>query len=487
MYLSNLVNEASQFASSDFVSILFPPTNRPTLILEGFVLSALFVISTKFFLTFTLTYSFSTLSLVPGVIVSPSCAATKLSIVLIVLPFSSVTFFSPSLKTFILTVNVTVFASDCFTSTAIPFFNCVSSYFVVSPVTVTSPTNVVPSGILSDIVTVPVPFPLFVAVNLYVIVSNSCNRFSSVTGVPSACVPTLSFSVVMFATFVSGLSGISVSSIFATFFTVVVVLFSITTSSVNVAVPPFAFTSTSVHVIVFVALSYPVVFSFFILVPAGITSVTVTFPSAFPLFVNVIVYVSVSPTFAVVLSTLFVPVIFATVVSVGLVGLFPSTIAVFLTDVIVSLLIVTLNEISVGSSVVTTTSSHVIVPFAATPSPVIESATNVVPAGISSVTVTFPSAFPLFFNVIVYVSVSPTFAVVLSTLFVPVIFATFVSVSGVSVSPTIATFVTLVFVSWFTFTSKLTVISFPAGTVTFSHVIVPSSATTAPALADFFT
>ena len=104
-------------------------------------------------------YSFSTLSLVPGVIVAPSCVATRLSIVLIVLPFSSVTFLSPSLKTFILTVNVTVFASDCFTSTAIPFFNCVSSYFVVSPVTVTSPTNVVPSGILSDIVTVPVPFP----------------------------------------------------------------------------------------------------------------------------------------------------------------------------------------------------------------------------------------------------------------------------------------------------------------------------------------
>ena len=176
----------------------------------------------------------------------------------------------------------------------------------------------------------------------------------------------------MFATVVSGLSGISAPSIFATFFTVVVVLFSITTSSVNVFVPPFAFTSTSVHVIVFVALSYPVVFSFFILVPAGITSVTVTFPSAFPLFVNVIVYVNVSP----------------------------------------------------------------------------------------------------------------TFAVVLSTLFVPVMFATFVSVSGVSVSPTIATFVTLVFVSWFTFTSKLTVISSPAGTVTFSHVIVPSSATTAPSLAE---
>jgi len=64
---------------------------------------------------------------------------------------------------------------------------------------------------------------------------------------------------------------------------------------------------------------------------------------------------------------------------------------------------------------------------------VIESATNVVPVGISSVTVTVPVAFPLFVNVIVYVNVSPTFASVLSTVFVPVMFATFVSgFSGIS-------------------------------------------------------
>ena len=139
----------------------------------------------------------------------------------------------------------------------------------------------------------------------------------------------------IFATFVSGVSGISLSSIFATFFTVVVVSSLITTSSVNVAVPPFAFTSTSFHVIVFVVLSYPVVFSFSILVPAGIASVTVTFPSAFPLFVNVIVYVNVSPTFAVVRSTLLVPVIFATFVSVSGVSVSPTT-AIFVTLVFVS-------------------------------------------------------------------------------------------------------------------------------------------------------
>ena len=139
----------------------------------------------------------------------------------------------------------------------------------------------------------------------------------------------------IFATVVSGVSGISLSSIFATFFTVVVVSSLITTSSVNVAVPPFAFTSTFDHVIVFVSASYPSTVASAILVPAGISSVTVTFPSAFPLFVNVIVYVSVSPTFAVVLSTLFVPVIFATFVSVSGVSVSPTT-AIFVTLVFVS-------------------------------------------------------------------------------------------------------------------------------------------------------
>ena len=84
-------------------------------------------------------------------------------------------------------------------------------------------------------------------------------------------------------------------------------------------------------------------------VPVGISSVTVTFPSPFPLFVNFIVYVNVSPTFAVDLSTDFAPVIFATFVSTSSVGLLSSITAVFLTDVFVSLLIVTLNETSTVS------------------------------------------------------------------------------------------------------------------------------------------
>ena len=171
------------------------------------------------------------------------------------------------------------------------------------------------------------------------------------------------FAPVILATFVSGFSGISLLSIFATFFTVSVVSSLTTTSNVNSTDFP-AFTSTSDHIIVFVALLlYPVVFSSFILVPVGISSVTVTFPSAFPLFVNVIVYVNVSPTFAVDLSTDFAPVIFAILVSTSSVGLFPSITALFVTDVFVSLLIVTLNETSAVFPASTFTSVHVIVLF----------------------------------------------------------------------------------------------------------------------------
>ena len=214
-----------------------------------------------------------------------------------------------------------------------------------------SATNVVPVGISSVTVTVPVAFPLFVNVIVYVNVSPTFASVLSTVFVP-----------VMFATFVSGFSGISLLSIFATFFTVSVVSSLTTTSNVNSTDFP-AFTSTSDHVIVFVALLYPVVFSSFILVPVGISSVTVTVPSAFPLFVNVIVYVNVSPTFASVLSTVFVPVMFATFVSTSSVGLFPSITALFVTDVFVSLLIVTLNETSAVFPASTFTSVHVIVLF----------------------------------------------------------------------------------------------------------------------------
>ena len=118
-----------------------------------------------------------------------------------------------------------------------------------------------------------------------------------------------------------------------------------------------------------------------------------------------------------------------------------------------------------------------IVPFDSTPSPVIEPATNDVPSGISSVTVTVPAAFPLFVNVIVYVNVSPTFASGVFTSFLPVIFATGVITGGVSFSPTTAAFVTSfttypAAVSLFIITSKLTVFSPFATTSTLFQVIV---------------
>ncbi len=120
---------------------------------------------------------------------------------------------------------------------------------------------------------------------------------------------------------------------------------------------------TSDHVIVFVALLDPVVFSSFILLPVGISSVTVTVPSAFPLFVNVIVYVNVSPTFASVLSTVFVPVMFSTFVS-GFSGIsLLSIFATFFTVSVVSSLTTTSNVNSTDFPASTFTSVHVIVLF----------------------------------------------------------------------------------------------------------------------------
>ena len=316
-----------------------------------------------------------------------------------------------------------------------------------------SATNVVPVGISSVTVTVPSAFPLFVNAIVYVNVSPTFASVLSTVFVP-----------VMFATFVSGFSGISLLSIFATFFTVSVVSSLTTTSNVNSTDFP-ALTSTFDHVIVFVSLLYPVVFSSFILVPVGISSVTVTVPSAFPLFVNIIVYVNVSPTFAVDLSTDFAPVIFAIFVSTSSVGLFPSITALFVTDVFVSLLIVTLNETSTVSPAFTSTSVHVIVPLDSTPLFVIDFSTNVVPAGISSVTVTVPVAFPLFVNVIVYVNVSPAFASEVFTSFLPVIFIIPVSVSFVVFPLTIAEFFIVPF-SALTLTVNSTFSVSPGSTVT---------------------
>ena len=203
-------------------------------------------------------------------------------------------------------------------------------------------------------------------------------------------------------------------------------LSSTTTSNVNLTDFP-AFTSTFDHVIVFVSLLYPVVFSSFILVPVGISSVTVTFPSPFPLFVNFIVYVNVSPTFAVDLSTDFTPVIFATFVSTSSVGLFPSITALFVTDVFVSLLIVTLAEFFIvpfSALTLTVNSTFSVSPgstvtlqvnFFVFSSSLLSLFSNTVPSGTLSYIIAFATLSPLFFTLIVYVSVSPIFTLSLST------------------------------------------------------------------------
>ena len=197
----------------------------------------------------------------------------------------------------------------------------------------------------------------------------------------------------MFAIFVSGLSGISSSSIVAVFTTDVVVSLFTTTSSVSSTLPP-ASTSTSSHTISFVSLLYPSIVSSFIVVPSGILSVTVTFPAAFPLLVRVIVYFIVSPTFASVLSAVLLPVMFALKFSVSFVGVSPTT-AIFLMLPVTSLLTVTLNSIFLVSPGFTITSSQSIFPFVLIPLSVIEFSTRVVLAGIWSVTFVTASTFPV--------------------------------------------------------------------------------------------
>ena len=277
----------------------------------------------------------------------------------------------------------------------------------------------------------------------------------------------------MFATFVSS-SFVGVSSTIAVFVTDVFTPSFIVTSNDTLAFPSpsaVAAGTFTFHVIVPSSATVPSLFAFTNVVPFGAASVTFAVPSAFPLLLKLIVYTSVSPTFAVFLSTAFSPLIFATFVS-GLSGISsPSSIAVFNTDIFVSLSITTSNvNVAFPPFAFTSTSFHTIWLFSLSYPSVFSSFIDV-PSGILSVTVTFPSPSPLFVNVIVYVKVSPTFASALFTSFLPVILATLLFVSGVSVSATFATFFISVFVSLLTVTSKDTTASFPAFTSTFFHTI----------------
>ena len=265
-------------------------------------------------------------------------------------------------------------------------------------------------------------------------------------------------------------------------------LSSTTTSNVNSTDFP-AFTSTFFQVIVLVSKSYPSVVATFIFVPSGIASVTVTFPSPFPLFINFIVYVNVSPTFATSLLTSFSPVIFATFVSTSSVDVFP-IVAVLLTDFTTSPAVVfsftTTSKLTETSPFAgTTTLFHVIVPFSLSkfPFPFILSSTKDVPSGMLSFITVVPSTSVVFFAVIVYLIVSPTFASLfsrtssLSTIVTTcaVLFAviTGVFVSGVSSPFTFAMLLIKSIESAVTTTLNDTVTVFPAF-ISFFHTIFPS-------------
>ena len=265
-------------------------------------------------------------------------------------------------------------------------------------------------------------------------------------------------------------------------------LSSTTTSNVNSTDFP-AFTSTFFQVIVLVSKSYPSVVATFIFVPFGIASVTVTFPSPFPLFVRIIVYVNVSPTFATLSLTSFSPVIFATFVSTSSVDVFP-IVAVLLTDFTTSPAVVfsftTTSKLTETSPFAgTTTLFHVIIPFSLSKFPfsVIVPSTKDVPSGMLSFITVVPSTSDVFFAVIVYLIVSPTFASLfsrtssLSTIVTTcaVLFAviTGVFVSVVSSPFTFAMLLIKSIESAVTTTLNDTVTVFPAF-ISFFHTIFPS-------------
>lgn len=136
------------------------------------------------------------------------------------------------------------------------------------------------------------PFPLFVAVKVYVILSNSCNGFSSVTGVPSACFPVLVFTVVILATFVST-SSVGVFPIVAIFFTDFTtspaVVFSFTTTSKLTETSSFAGTTTLFHVIVPFSLSkfpFPIILPSTKVVPSGMLSFITVVPATSDVFLQ---------------------------------------------------------------------------------------------------------------------------------------------------------------------------------------------------------
>ena len=366
---------------------------------EGLFCVCLSLSSFHFFVTVIVTYSLTTSSSVGGTSV-PSCFASAFLTVI----------FSVS-NGFIFTVNAIDFSSPASKVTSIPAFN--SAFVYDFPSNSILPTNVVPVGIVSDIFTVPFPSPSFLAVNVYVILSNSCNGFSFVTSVPSACFPSLVFTVVIFATFVST-SSVGVFPTVAVLLTdftsttsspIFVVLF--TTTSKLTETSPFAGTTTLFHVIVPFSLSkfpFPFILPSTKVVPSGMLSFITVVPSTSVVFFAVIVYLIVSPTFASLFSrtsslSTFVTtcaVLFAVITGVFVSGVSsPFTFAMLLIKSIESAVTTTLND-TVTVSPAFMLFFHTIFPslFSAPPSEIEASS---VPSGIESIVrIPFASSFPLF-------------------------------------------------------------------------------------------
>ena len=160
-------------------------------------------------------------------------------------------------------------------------------------------------------------------------------------------------------------------------------------------------------------------------VPSGVLSFTTAVPVAEPVFSTVIVYFSVSPTFAVsALTSLFV--LITGVSTDGFsssVGVPSSTVALFIIEPSTPSFTVTVNVTVTVFPAGTVTliplfnsSSEYFFPsWLLTVTPF--SALNVVPSGLLSATFTSPSTIPLFVSLIVYVNVSPTFTEPLSAVF----------------------------------------------------------------------
>ena len=218
-------------------------------------------------------------------------------------------------------------------------------------------------------------------------------------------------------------------------------------------------------------------------VPSGISSVTVALPATSPVFVTVIVYVIVSPCSTTVVFVDVTPLAVAVFVALITGFLISSvgvsfTVALFIIEPSAPSSTTTLN-VTVASPAISASpstpfvaaSTFTSIPFAkssavnsgfATPSTTILPSTNLVPSGIVSLIIAFPSAYPLLYAVIVYSISSLTTTAVLFDVFSDVIIGSWysVSVSGVFLSFTVATFLIVAPLSKSpTVTSKLTVVS----------------------------